>query len=123
MDDATTRAEFCPRLPELAAALRDRHGPRTWDRAVRAVREGTPVQTVWVELGMPLYLLTGMRGAQTSREVTPGGVVRGLGRPASGEAYRCPDGRCDRVVVREPGGPIPADRCWLRDTPLVPGEA
>jgi hypothetical protein len=113
-------AAFCAALPQLETELHRRDREKQFTRAVRSVRSGTPVLDVLPSLGIAPHVLT---GPGTSRETPAGSVVVGIPHEASGEVYRCPDGACDRAVPREPGGPIPAERCWLRDRPLTVGEA
>lgn len=113
-------AAFCATLPQLETELRRRGRENLLSVAVKAVRSGVPVPEVLPALGIPPHVLT---GSGTSRDTPADAVVRGIPRAASGEVYRCPDGACDRAVPREPGGPIPAERCWLHDRPLTVGEA
>lgn len=113
-------AAFCATLPQLEAELRKRGRAEMLGVAVQAVRSGIPVPEVLPALGIAPHLLT---GPGVPRDTPAGAVVRGIAATASGEVYRCPDGSCDRAVPRAPGGPIPAERCWLHERPLAVGEA
>ena len=114
-------AAFCAALPQLETELRRRGRAQLLSVAAKAVRSGIPVLEVLPALGIAPHVLT---GPGVSRETPAGAVLRGgIQRAASGEIYRCPDGACDRAIPREPGGPIPAERCWLHDRPLAVGEA
>jgi hypothetical protein len=118
--DGEYLAAFCATLPQLETELRRRGRAELLSVAVKAVRSGIPVLEVLPALGIAPHVLA---GPGTSRETPAGAVVRGIPAMASGEVYRCPDGACDRAIPREPGGPIPAERCWLHDKPLAVGEA
>jgi hypothetical protein len=118
--DGEYLAAFCATLPELETELRRRGRAELLSVAVKAVRSGIPVLEVLPALGIAPHVLA---GPGTSRETPAGAVVQGIPAKASGEVYRCPDGACDRAIPREPGGPIPAERCWLHDKPLAVGEA
>lgn len=113
-------AAFCAALPQLETRLRRRDRAQRLGIAIEAVRSGIPVLEVLPALGIAPHALA---GPGTSRDTPAAAVARGIPRAASGEVYRCPDGACDRAVPREPGGPIPAERCWLHDRPLAVGEA
>ena len=113
-------AAFCATLPQLETELRRRGRAELLNVAVEAVRAGIPVLEVLPALGIAPHVLT---GPGVSRDTPAGAVVRGVPRTASGEVYRCPDNTCDQAIPREPGGPIPAGRCWLYDKPLTVGEA
>jgi hypothetical protein len=105
-------AAFCRTLPQLRAAA-GRQGLSDELAAVLAdVRAGSPVADLLPRLGIPADALRG--GYQS---------VPGLrGRP-TGEMYACPWEACDRAVRRQPGGPVPDERCWVLDEPLRPARA
>lgn len=121
-DQAVYLAAFCANLPQMREVMRRSGGADALDAAITAVREGTPVLDVLPGLGIAPHVLTGTDA--TSRDwVLGGGVTHGMRPTASGEAYRCPDGSCALKIVREPGGPLPANRCWLHNLPLAVDEA
>jgi hypothetical protein len=119
-------AAFCATLPQIRQAMHKLGKTAALDAAIHAVREGTPVLHVLPSLGIEPYVLTGTGTTSRNGYWGPragGGVTRGMRPSASGEAYRCPDGSCGLEIIREPGGPMPDGRCWLRDQPLAVGEA
>jgi hypothetical protein len=78
--------------------------------AVEGVRAGVPVAEVLPRLGIPSDVLrSGGPGYQT---------VPGLTGWSAAEVHVCPLGACGRTVRREPGGPVPDERCWVLDEPL-----
>lgn len=102
-------AAFCTTLPELRAAVTRQGLGRVLNDVLTRVRAGHPIQDELPRLGIPANAL---RGNVLRLPGTP------PGRPF-GEVYVCPSSdTCGREVPREPGGPIPAERCWLRDEPL-----
>ena len=118
--DSEYLAAFCEALPQLRDEMQKRGKADLLDVAVRAVRSGQPVLETLAVLDIAPHVLT---APGANRGITPSGIVRGVPRPASGEMYRCPGGGCSREIAREPGGPIPASRCWLHDRSLIVGEA
>lgn len=100
-------AAFCSTLPELRAAVSRQGLGKVLEDVLARVRAGHRLQDELPRLGIPADVLRG------SDLVLPG--VRG--RPF-GEVYVCPSEACARQVPREPGGPVPTERCWLRDEPL-----
>jgi hypothetical protein len=107
-------AAFCRTLPQLRAAAA-RHGlAHELTAALADVRAGVPVVDVLPRLGIPADVLRS--GGQ---DVLPGyQAVPGLtGRP-TGEVHVCPWEACGRAVRRQPGGPVPDERCWVLDQPL-----
>jgi hypothetical protein len=107
-------AAFCRTLPQLRAAA-VRHGlAHELTSALADVRAGVPVADVLPRLGIPADVL---------RSGGPGPVlgfqtVAGLTGWSGDEVYVCPLGACGRTVRREPGGPVPDERCWVLDEPL-----
>jgi hypothetical protein len=103
-------AAFCRTLPQLRAAA-VRHGlADELTSALADVRAGVPVAEVLPRLGIPADVLrSGGPGYQT---------VPGLTGWSAAEVHVCPLGACGRTVRREPGGPVPDERCWVLDEPL-----
>ncbi|GAB2967971.1 hypothetical protein [Saccharothrix stipae] len=99
-------AAFCTTLPELRAAVTRQGLGRVLDDVLARVRAGHPPKDELPRLGIPADVL---RGSDLVPPV-PGRTF--------GEVYVCPSDACGREVPREPGGPVPAERCWLRDEPL-----
>jgi hypothetical protein len=105
-------AAFCRTLPQLRAAA-GRQGLSAELSAVLAdVRAGSPVAELLPRLGIPADALRS--GYQ---------AVLGLSGRPTGEVYTCPWGACERAERRQPGGPIPDERCWVLDEPLRPARA
>ena len=101
---------FCATLPRLRAAVA-RHGlADELARVVAEVRAGAPVAELLPRLGIPADVL---------RSGEPTGVpsLPVYGRPVH-EVHVCPWDGCARAVARQPGGPIPDERCWITDRPL-----
>ncbi|GAA1286818.1 hypothetical protein [Saccharothrix xinjiangensis] len=117
-DDHVYLAAFCHALPKMRVVLRQQGRSEELRAAVEAVRDGTPVLEVLPGLGIAPHVLAGAGAGRGGND-----ILNPLRRAASGEVYRCPDGSCGWEAVREPGGPIPRDRCWLRDLPTAVGEA
>ncbi|GGS56899.1 hypothetical protein [Actinokineospora fastidiosa] len=117
-DDRRYLLAFCQALPELLLVTRAQGAEAALEEAAERVRAGTPVLHVLPRLGIPPHVLTGTGPGRRA-----GDMLAPLPRPASGETYRCPDGACGLEVPRAPGGPIPKERCWLRNRPLTAGEA
>ena len=101
---------FCQTLPRLRDAVRKQGLTHVLDEVLDEVRAGKPLSEQLPRLGIPADALRG----ETPTGFTVPSVV---GRPFD-EVYVCPTNSCDRSVPREPGGPLPAERCWVRDEPL-----
>ncbi|OLT20771.1 hypothetical protein BJF78_09235 [Pseudonocardia sp. CNS-139] len=105
-------AGFCRTLPRLRDVARSQGLTAELATVLREVRDGAPIAPLLPRLGIPADVLRA--GYQAVPLLT--------GRPA-GEVYTCPWDACSRVVPREPGGPVPDERCWVLDEPLRPGRA
>ena len=107
-------AAFCRTLPQLRAAAARNGLSAQLRTALADVRSGVPVVDVLPRLGIPADVLRSGLGYQPMPGLT--------GRP-TGEVLACPWGACGRSVRREPGGPVPDERCWVVDEPLRPDRA
>jgi hypothetical protein len=105
-------AAFCRTLPRLRVAARSQGLSAELDAVLAEVRAGAPVAPLLPRLGIPADVLrSGYQALPT------------LAERSAGEVYTCPRGACGRSVRREPGGPVPDERCWLIDAPLRQGLA
>jgi hypothetical protein len=103
---------FCGELPELREQARQDGWSAELARTLAETRAGTlPVTTAmertYDRAGLPLR----------TRRYAPVPGQDPAAPPAG--AYACPGGRCSRVELREPGGPLP--ECALFDAPLAFG--
>jgi hypothetical protein len=103
-------AAFCQTLPRLRDAVRKQGLAHLLDDVVENVRAGKPLSEQLPRLGIPADTLRGPGPTDLT-------VPSVAGKPFD-EVYVCPVDHCDRAVPREPGGPLPAERCWLRDEPF-----
>jgi hypothetical protein len=112
--DGDHLAAFCRTLPQLRAAAARNGLSAQLRTALADVRAGVPVVDVLPRLGIPADVLRSGLGYQAMPGIT--------GRP-TGEVLACPWSACGRAVRREPGGPVPDERCWVVDEPLRPDRA
>lgn len=113
MDDAEERAALrsvCGELPELLAERE--HLPADRQVLVDRIREEAAARRPILPL---LARLVGTSQAETVRSLGPGLPGIGPGRPDE-ERFVCPDDACDRVVLPDPGAPVP--RCHVTDRPM-----
>lgn len=96
-------------------------GGEQWQAALSVIRDAEPFSEPWAEA---------LRAAHAAAETAgiPGGL--GLGRTMGGfpdprepfpPCWKCPDGRCSRIVVTDPspeGEPGPAPLCALSGRPM-----
>jgi hypothetical protein len=101
-------AAFCGTLPQLRAAAVRNGLSAQLTAALADVRAGVPVVDVLPTLGIPADAL------RSGYQAVPGLS----GRPTGGEVHVCPWNACGRAVRRQPGGPLPDERCWVLDQPL-----
>jgi hypothetical protein len=102
-------AAFCEALPELRQQARQAGQSRLLADVLKRIRAGDSVADQLARLGV------------AEGPLRDGGYkeLDGLAGNCFAEVYECPAARCARSVPREPGGPLPAQRCWLQDEPLV----
>ncbi|TCO47275.1 hypothetical protein [Actinocrispum wychmicini] len=107
-------AAFCRALPQLKVAA-DRNGLTDQLAGVLTeIKAGRPVADLLQRLGIPADVLRS-ESQQTRWLETQ--LSWADDRPRA-EVYVCPWTLCDRAVDREPGGPVPRERCWIVDEPL-----
>lgn len=107
-------AAFCRTLPQLRAAAVRLGLADELTSALADVRAGVPVEAVLPRLGIPPDVLrSGGSGPVLGYQ-----TVAGLTGWSADEVHVCPLDACDRAVRREPGGPVPDERCWVLDEPL-----
>jgi hypothetical protein len=105
-------AAFCRTLPQLRVSARSMGLSGVLDAILAEVRAGAPVAPLLPRLGIPADVL---RSGYQPLPSLPG--------RSTGELHTCPRDACGRWVRREPGGPVPDERCWLIDAPLREGHA
>jgi len=108
VDDKDERAALrsvCTELPELLVEREHLPADRQelLDRIHTEATARRPILPLLAEL-------VGTSRTETVRSLNSGLPGVGPGRPDE-ERFVCPDGACDRVVLPDPGGPVP--RCNL----------